>query len=66
MTTLADSRDVMPPPGWQPKSPFFKALWAKIGADLLESWKVPVRGRMTCPHCSKSFAVSLHMDDPIE
>ena len=60
MTELA-IRDTAPPPGWQPKSPFFKWLWAKLDTELLAALKVPVSGRVTCPHCRESFPIALHV-----
>lgn len=59
-------RDTAPPADWQPKSAFFKALWRRLDMELLERIKIPLAGRMTCPHCQKTFAVSVHMDEALE
>lgn len=54
-------RDTAPPPGWQPKSPFFRWLWAKMDEASLAALKIPISGRVTCPNCRTAFMVSLHV-----
>ena len=44
--------DLMPPPGWEPKSAFFKSIMAKAKFNL-ENKRVAV----TCPCCGNSVVM---------
>ena len=46
--------DTAPPPGWQPKSAFFKAIWTKAHFDLANK-----RVAILCPHCGQDITLRL-------
>ena len=55
---LPENRDVLPPPGWQPKSAFFKAIWAKAEFKLTHP-----RMTITCPHCGDELTFVLNYQE---
>ena len=52
-------RDVLPPPGWQPKSAFFKAIWAKAQFKVENP-----RITLSCPCCGAQVTLRLTFIDP--
>lgn len=46
--------DTLPPPGWQPKSDFFKAIWAKAEYKFENP-----RITLTCPCCGEKVTLRL-------
>jgi len=49
---IREDRDVLPPPGWQPKSAFFKAVWKKAEFNIENP-----RVALTCPCCGEKIAM---------
>jgi hypothetical protein len=49
-------RDVLPPPGWQPKSAFFKAIWKKAEFKIHNP-----RVTVVCSHCGERVTITLNV-----
>ena len=50
--------DTLPPPGWKPKSSFFKAIWAKAEFSFHHK-----RLTLVCPHCGQDILMSITLLD---
>ena len=61
MASLTEDRyrDLMPPPGWQPKSAFFRSIWAKAAFKRSHP-----RLTLACPCCGEEFTVEMSLLDP--
>lgn len=58
-TERAPYADVLPPPGWEPKSDFFKWVMAKA-----KNAREHPRVAFQCPHCGLPITMTVMSSDP--